>query len=292
MQCAFASRPAQAFLLPLIFTLSLLGCATPHSDTRSAPANDISARVRALLPVSIVLLGEQHDNPDHQRVHHAVTDALAAQHQLAAVVLEMAAQGHTTAGLNPSASEEDVQKALSWDDKAWTWANYAPAIMVAVRAGVPIVGTNLQRKQMREAMTNLSLDLRLDSAALGQQTDALRDGHCGLLPEAQIAPMTRVQIARDVAMASVLTAVAADAEAAGAGKPAKTIVFIAGSGHVNKMLGVPRHLAPSLSMAAIFLSEGENPPSAKTAANFDHIWPTLAGPDTNYCATFKTQKPG
>ena len=69
------------------------------------------------------------------------------------------------------------------------------------------------------------------------QQQAVRVGHCGLLPETQIAPMTRVQIARDRAMAQTL------AQAAVAGK---TAVLLAGAAHVDPALGVPQHLPASL----------------------------------------------
>jgi uncharacterized iron-regulated protein len=70
------------------------------------------------------------------------------------------------------------------------------------------------------------------------QQQAIRDGHCGLLPESQIAPMTRIQIARDIRMAHALER---------ARLPGKTVVLLAGGGHVLRDRGVPVHLAPDVS---------------------------------------------
>ena len=54
-------------------------------------------------------------------------------------------------------------------------------------------------------MADVSLDAQLpDAAALPTQQQAMRIGHCDLLPERQIAPMTRIQIARDRAMAQAV----------------------------------------------------------------------------------------
>ena len=52
----------------------------------------------------------------------------------------MAERGTSTAALPVDATPAQVQNALRWNDAAWPWAAYAPAIMEAVRAGVPVLG--------------------------------------------------------------------------------------------------------------------------------------------------------
>jgi uncharacterized iron-regulated protein len=64
------------------------------------------------------------------------------------------------------------------------------------------------------------------------------------LPESQIQPMTRIQIARDVAMAQAL---------AGAVTPGKVVVLVAGAGHVEPDVGVPVHLPPAVQVRAVVL---------------------------------------
>ena len=93
----------------------------PPSHHAGLPALTIQARLAALLPADALLLGEQHDNPDHQRIEREVVLTLAASGQLAAVVIEMAAQGNSSALLAPGATEDAVKSALNWDDKAWPW---------------------------------------------------------------------------------------------------------------------------------------------------------------------------
>lgn len=194
--------------------------------------------------VPALLLGEQHDAAEHQQRQREVLASLAARGKLAAVVLEMAEQGRTTAGLPASAGEEQVRQALAWNPKAWPWEAYGPAVMAAVRAGVPVRGSNLSREQMRAAMQDGRLDATLPAAALQRQQEAIRSGHCGLLPAAQVLPMTRVQIARDRAMAH---------EVAAAAVPGKTVVLLAGAGHVDPELGVPQHLPPRFGAQPVVL---------------------------------------
>ena len=162
-----------------------------------------------------------------------VVERLAAQNRLAALAVEMAEQGRSTAGLPASASENEVRSALHWNEAGWSWPTYAPVVMAAVRAGAPVVGANLPKTQMAAAMADDSLDSKLAAPALKAQQQAIRAGHCDLLPESQIAPMTRIQIARDRSMAQVLEKAIV---------PGKTVVLIAGNRHVDSRVGIPQHL--------------------------------------------------
>lgn len=194
--------------------------------------------------IDVLLIGEQHDAPGHQTLHRRVVQTLAARGRLAALALEMATQGNSTTGLPPDAPEAAVQAALGWDDSGWPWRAYGPAVMAAVAAGVPVLGANLARPQWRGAMDDGNLETFLSGPALKAQQQAIRLGHCNLLPEAQIGPMTRMQIGRDRAMAQTL---------AQAVVPGKTVVLLAGAGHVDETLGVPRHLAAGLRVRSVTL---------------------------------------
>jgi uncharacterized iron-regulated protein len=238
-----------------------------------------TTRLDALLPTDVLLLGEQHDAQEHQQIHQQVIALLAQRGLLAAVALEMADAGATTAGLHPSSTEQQTKSALKWNDKGWPWEAYGPAVMAAVRAGVPVLGANLPNAQMRPSMGDSALDGQLPGPALKAQQQLIRIGHCNLLPESQITPMTRIQIARDVSMANTLVKAAL---------PGKVVVLMSGSGHTDRMLGVPQHLPTSLKFKAIRLRAGEAAEGDKAEA-FDAVWQTPALPEKDYCAEFKTQ---
>ena len=256
----------------LLATALLGGCATPAPN-----------RTSLLLPADAILLGEQHDAPDHQRIHLEVVEVLAAQGQLAALVLEMAEQGHSTAALPRNACAADVQAALAWNDAGWPWAAYGPVILAAVHAGVPVLGANLPRALMRGAMANQRLDGELPGPALKAQQQAIRLGHCGLLPESQVGPMTRVQIARDQAMAQTLQAAAI---------PLKTVVLLAGSGHVDPSLGIPQYLPKNFVSKTVLLQAKPVQLAPKIIVNFDSTWTTPSIPPIDYCGDLKNKMPG
>jgi uncharacterized iron-regulated protein len=214
---------SSTFLLPAVLLLS--GC--------------------AMFPVGdALLLGEQHDAPGHRQLQREWVERLAARDRLAALALEMAEQGASTAGLPAGADEAQVREALRWNAQSWPWDVYAPVVMAAVRAGVPVLGANLPRDLLREAMEDPQLDVLLPETSLQAQRQAVRLGHCGLLPEAQIPPMTRIQIARDRSMAQTL---------ADASRPGKPVVRVAGAGHVDPELGVPHYLPPGVRTRQLVL---------------------------------------
>ena len=263
---------------------ALAACASPpeapvlHNLTGAALAQT-TARLDALLPADVLLLGEQHDATAHQQIHGQVIALLAQRGLLGAVALEMADTGATTAALHPSSTELQVQSALKWNDRGWPWKAYGPAVMTAVRAGVPVIGANLPREAMRNVMGDAKLDNQLPGPALKAQQQLIRTGHCDLLPESQVTPMTRIQIAKDISMASNIAKVAL---------PGKVVVLLAGSGHVDRQLGVPQHLASTVNTKAVRLRAGDAAPG-DSAESFDAVWVTPALPDKDYCAEFKEQ---
>ena len=272
----FLLAPRSARLLSATALLLSLGACSLQ------PRLSDEDRLAAWLPADVLLLGEQHDAVAHQRVQQGLVATLAGRGQLAALALEMADSGTSTAGLPSDASPEQVRASLKWDDTAWPWTAYGPVVMSAQRAGVPVLGANLPRGDMRASMADSQLDLRLPAPAFKAQQQLIRQGHCDLLPEGQITPMTRIQIARDRRMADTL---------AKAVQPGKVVVLISGSVHADKQLGVPQHLPAGLQVKSVrLLAGGKSLPGE----SFDSVWTTEALPDKDYCAGLREQfrKPG
>lgn len=261
--------------------ISLIGCtATVPNASEAEPFSPLK-QLQQLLPADAILLGEQHDAPDHQRLHRVVVEILAGQQKLTALALEMASQGQSTDRLGPDASEVAVQAALQWNSAGWSWAAYGPIIMAAVRAGVPVLGANLPPAGLRAAMANPDLEKLLSGPALTTQQQRIREGHCDLLPENQILPMTRVQIARDISMAQTLV------KAAQAGK---TVVLLAGGSHVDRSLGVPLYLPAHFKAKVVLMQTDQAQDATKNVATADQVWPARPAPETDYCAKLKAQR--
>ena len=281
--------PPSRLALAALICASLIGCATRPAPPPLTPAE--TARLATLLPTDVLLIGEQHDAPAHQQLQRQIVQWLADRGALAAVAMEMAERGHSTAGLPPGASEAQVRQSLAWDDAGWPWKTYGPVVMTAVRAGVPVLGANLPRAQLRAAMQNTTLDTRLPPPMLAEQERRIREGHCQLLPDSQIRPMTRVQIARDLAMAEAVSA---------ARQPGRTVLLVAGNGHVQRGLGVPAHWPGDIrskvlsaqsrsAQAATENRASEDPATDDVSA--DLRWPTPPAPARDHCAELRQTLP-
>jgi uncharacterized iron-regulated protein len=263
---------APRFLFALLAATVLAGC----SSFLPGPDAPVAQRAAALLPADALILGEQHDAAEHQSIERETVESLASQGKLAALLLEMAEEGSSTARLDRTATEAQVQAALGWNDKAWPWRSYGPAVMAAVRAGVPVIGANMPRARMKNAMADVSLDVQLNGEAYTAQQDAVREGHCKLLPEAQIVPMTRIQVGRDRAMAQAIIK---------ARQPGRTVLLISGAGHATKALGVPQHLPTDVSVKTVRLQAGDSPEAdEENRGAYDAVWRTPALPPKDYCA--------
>ncbi|WPB56734.1 ChaN family lipoprotein [Xylophilus sp. GOD-11R] len=251
-------------MLMVLASAFLAACATPNAPDASAGKPDI------------LLFGERHDAPGQVTVVVASLNQLANAQHLSALVLEMAPAGTTTVALGRDATPDAIRQALRWSERSWPWERYAPAITAMVAAGIPVIGANLPQDQMAAAMADVSLDAQLPASARERLSTALREGHCGLLPESRLPQMLRIQIARDRSMAHAL------AESAAGGR---TAVLLAGSGHVDAAMGVPQHLPTQLRVRAIALvADGD-----VARGRFDELQPTPPAPAGDPCAGLATR---
>lgn len=282
--------PARPILLASLCAAALAGCSSLQPDAAPAPPGAMDALgwekqltriARAQALPAVLLLGEQHDAAEHQQWERNTIETLARGGHLAALVLEMAHAGHDSRTLCAHASEGEVQSALQWDAAGWSWARYAPVVMAAVQAGVPVYGGNLSRTAMRGVMQQSHWEQHLESAAWERQREAIRTGHCGLLPQSQLTPMARIQLAKDERLAQTAKTLL---------QPGKTVLIVAGRGHVLRGVGIPTWLPPHISTGvAVAQADGAEP-----VLDSDRDWlvhtPAVTAKD--HCAALQKQWQG
>ncbi|MEG0556485.1 MAG: ChaN family lipoprotein [Comamonas sp.] len=267
--------------------VTLSGCAstaTPPAMPLTAPGQ-WQQTLQQWAGTPLILLGEQHDQSAHHAWEAETVRHLATEGRLAAVVVEMAPAGGSTQGLPASASEAEVKAALLWEQGGapggWPWQDYGPVVMNAVRAGVPVLGGNLPRTQMKQAMAEARYDSHLSAAGWQEQLNAIKDGHCGLLPESQFAPMARIQLARDESMAKVLT------QAAQAASPGQSVLLVAGRGHSRADIGVPTWLPKNFKPKTAIARAEYTQAALHFAADWWQVLPATASEDQ--CAKLREQ---
>lgn len=230
-----------------------------------------------------VLVGEQHDNPDHHALELWLLQALGDQRSQGSLLLEMltpdqqkqvdTVQREIRQGRYPP----DLPTALGWQ-KGWDWALYGPVLRFALAQPYPVLAANLGGREVgaiyhRRPVLSGAFSTRKE--VQDQLLAQVRDSHCGMLPEDALPAMLAIQQQRDRRMAhSVIDA------------PAPALLF-AGSYHVRKDIGVPLHMAdlgsherPVVLLLAQVGSEVQ-PGSA------DYVWYTAALPDQDYCARMR-----
>lgn len=289
-----ASAEPPAFTAPLDRDHPLAGKVWLPAEHAFIDAETLAARARA---ADVVLLGETHDNPDHHALQGWMLAKLVDGGKRPLVAFEMIDAGQAGALESWRASQPadaaGLGPALDWDKSGWPdWAQYRPIAEVALKAGAPLAPANLTREQVR-ALAKAEPAEPLPPLPDGQ-VEALRHeigaSHCGMLPDAALPGMVRVQRSRDAIMAEALVQGLAAQKAA---------VLIAGAGHARTDRGVPVALAAKapgakvLSIGFLEVKAGENDPAAYGALfdtdglPFDAVWFTPRAEREDQCEALK-----
>lgn len=252
-------------------------------ESRSGRSLSAAELVERLAQAPRVIVGEQHDNPDHHVLQLWLLRALASQRPQGSLLLEMlVAQQQLRIDtvrrqLRSQGWPEDLPAALAWQP-GWDWALYGPIVRFALAQPYPLLAANLDTREVRRiyAQPPVLSGAHANSQAVKDLLQAqIRDAHCGLLPESQVPAMLAVQQQRDRRMAERLVAAPAPA------------LFFAGAYHARKDVGVPVHLvdigAAQGTAVLIFAQQG-SPVAAESA---DYVWYTPRMPDQDYCAPLR-----
>ncbi|WP_160017313.1 ChaN family lipoprotein [Pseudomonas sp. 8O] len=272
--------PPPAPLAPLGHEHADLGRIVDLVSGQSVSPEQLLSR---LAPAQRVLVGEQHDNPDHHALQLWLSRELSRLRPQGSVLMEM---------LNPDQQNkvDQAQKtvragqaitdpfdALAWQP-GWGWSLYGPLVLHQLRQPYPLLAANLDRTEIMQIYRQRPTLAGERSGAAEVQARLLadiRESHCGLLPDSQLPAMLAVQQQRDRRMAEALMA---------APQPS---LLLAGAFHARKDLGVPLHLADlgaQAGSAVLILAEVGRSVDASMA---DYVWFTAAQPEQDHCAKLR-----
>lgn len=236
--------------------------------------------VRRLAAAPRVLVGEQHDNPDHHALQLWLLRALEQQRPQGSLLLEMlepAQQARVDALKQQPTLPVDLVSALHWQS-GWDWALYGPIVRHALGQPYPLLAANLDRAEVRDIyrqVPKLEGQHATTAAVTQALLDQVREGHCGLLPESQMPAMLAVQQQRDRRIAQRLMQ---------APTPA---LLLAGAYHVRNDLGVPLHLLDlgvEQGTNVLMLAQVGEKVDAGMA---DYVWFTAGVAEQDYCASLR-----
>lgn len=254
-------------------------------DLRSGATLTPQQLLERLAEAPRVLVGEQHDNPDHHALQLWLLQALEGRRTQGSLLLEMlnpdqqAKVDGVHARIRSGAGEGGLESTLAWQ-KNWDWSMYGPIVRHALAQPYPLLAANLDRSEiMRIYGEQPTLSGAASTTAKVQEAlrEQIRESHCGLLPESQFPAMLAVQQQRDRRMAERLLAA-----------PQPALLF-AGAFHVRRDLGVPLHLADlgaGEGSAVLILAEAGKTVEPGSA---DYAWYTAALPAKDHCAELRAR---
>lgn len=241
-----------------------------------------------------LLLGEQHDNPDHHRWQARLIQELGERKVLGAVALEMS-QARQQPVLDRVYAdklppEQITPQRIEWSD-GWPWSLYEAPVKAAFTWSERVLGTDLSRDDIHRLYSDYASVPDLEPAHAGFMLDLLYESHCGQLPREQLQPMRHIQLARDLRIASALRDNI---------RPGRVGVLLTGSIHARADLGVPRRLdtTPRLTLLMVALdadadADAAADPQSYLPESFGNLAPTdlilftPARTPPDYCADLK-----
>jgi len=249
-------------------------------DLRNGQAVTPQVLVERAAKAPRLVLGEQHDNPDHHLLQVWLLRALAGQRPQGSLLLEMltpSQQPRIDRVRQSPALPEDLPGALGWSP-GWDWSLYGPVVEFALVQDYPLLAANLDSDEIQRFYQQApGLPGARSNADSVKRVllEQIRESHCGLLPESQMPAMLAVQQQRDRRMAERLLQA-----------PAPALLF-AGAWHARRDVGVPLHaldLGEAQAPTVILLAQEG---SEVTAAMADYAWFTPATPPQDYCAQMR-----
>ncbi len=277
-------------------------------DVSAASFIDRTTLVNRLARARFVLLGENHDNPDHHRLQAELLRQLIDVGRRPALGFEMLdVDDAPTIAKHLASDPKDAAglgEAVGWNQRGWPdWTFYQPIAQVALEAGLPIVGMNLRRSTVetlrrdgvtgleRSVVRQLELNRPVPPDIGKKMASEIRKSHCGYAPEDRIGSMIIIQRARDARMADRMIA---------AGRHDGPVLVV-GAGHTRIDYGIPTHLRTKargqtlVSLAFVEVQEGKTTavPYAlgfgRNTLPFDYVWFTPRRANLDPCEEFKKQ---
>lgn len=255
-----------------------------------------------LAQADVILLGEVHDNPDHQRLQLAILEALYAMGRPPALLMEIFDRDDQPViealRAEGSPSADEIATAVGMQARGWDWEAYRPLVQWVLDQGMALHAANISSADatriVREGLAavfdeseraELGLLEPLPESIQHVLATYIVDAHCGYLPLERTGGMVDAQRARDAWMARLLADMGGGAR-----------VLVAGAGHVRADFGVPVHWREGqgslLGLGLVEVHEDRPDPAdypAGEAGMFDIVWFTPRQRITDPCDDFREQ---
>lgn len=213
----------------------------------------IAELVEVSSQVSVVAIGERHGVEAHPQVAACFLAAISERRKAVLAVEQISSieqENVDTYRNNHPEAVDGLGKTLRWWKSGWpVWKTYEPLFRSAWISRAKLLGADAPP---RYSVTVMEIEERLgiiDAERVRREwTATMQDAHCGRIDINRASRLGDQQVARDMAMASIVNS----AEAA-----ETTVLFYAGRSHVRRDRSVPLQLSKigSSSVISIALHE-------------------------------------
>lgn len=234
-----------------------------------------------------LLLGENHDILDHQKIEDIFIRVLDRSERLGVVAFEQFSEEQQPLIAPWLGRGDEVSGGeLGWEPNAWDWSKYMYPVSSALNSASQVLALDPSGERVRQAYNNSEQVSELPVAYQALMSDLIRKSHCDLLPEKSITPMVGVQQSKDRFMADVLqSSVTTD----------KTSIAIMGAQHARKDYGVPLWLSDDIKTTSIVLQQvtADTDPASYLKSEYDgrmaadYIMFTPGNEAPDYCEQLK-----
>lgn len=193
-----------------------------------------------------VLLGENHDNPDHHLLQAKLISDLAIAGKKPTVVMEMLAVNSWQGQPKNWTKVQSLQQIASQQNLGWSWEIYTPILEVIVQHNLNLIAGNIESKELHAKLMvkineadeistqELITEYRITPNAMKALEHSIVESHCGHANADMIQFMTQAQLRRDHVITTALLE---------QNKPEdKPVVLIAGAGHVRNDYAISAQL--------------------------------------------------
>ena len=185
-----------------------------------------------------LLLGENHNNPDHHLLQAHILNRLVATGEKPTVVMEMLVQEAWQDQPAFWTDAELLQQQAEARNAGWPWKLYAPVLRSIVQNGLELVAGSIKSEILHAGSPKIEsgwsrkmiAQYLITASGLRQLEHDIGESHCGYADTGFVQFMVRAQLQRDRVITSALVN----------SKP--PVVLIAGSGHVRNSYAVPMQL--------------------------------------------------
>lgn len=218
---------------------------------------DRTSFILRLAAADVIYLGEQHGNPHHHAAQLRLVTDLVNGGRKPAIGFEVVSLTQTSDLMNyvfaPSSDDAEAPARRLRSELGWTvdgdrWRDYGPLLEFARANKLRVAGIDLprglRRRISRVGSQGLSAVERTQLYDTGFADPAYREfmqgrldeAHCGFAPPALLDRLYETWLARNDAMMTVITTLAAE-------RPGEPVVVIVGGGHVVHNMGVFERVA-------------------------------------------------